>query len=42
MHKHLWEYVRDTSEGLDALIAELRAAPTAGLLPAAFVEAAPK
>ncbi len=41
MHKHLWEYVRDTSEGLDALIAELRVTPTAGLLPAVVVEAAP-
>jgi radical SAM superfamily enzyme YgiQ (UPF0313 family) len=41
MHKHLWEYVRDTSEGLDALIAELRVTPTAGLLPSAFGESTP-
>jgi radical SAM superfamily enzyme YgiQ (UPF0313 family) len=34
MHKHLWEYVRDTSRGLDLLIEELRMAPaTVGLLP---------
>jgi hypothetical protein len=36
MHKHLWEYVRDTSRHLDALIEELRTSPsTAGLLPVA-------
>jgi hypothetical protein len=35
MHKHLWEYVRDTSAALDELIEELRESPaTAGLLPA--------
>jgi radical SAM superfamily enzyme YgiQ (UPF0313 family) len=33
MHKHLYEYVRDTSRELDALIAELRATPAAGLQP---------
>jgi radical SAM superfamily enzyme YgiQ (UPF0313 family) len=34
MHKHLWEYVRDTSRALDALIEELRTSPeTAGMLP---------
>ncbi len=33
MHKHLWEYVRDTSEGLDRLIEELRVSPAVGLLP---------
>jgi len=34
MHKHLWEYVRDTTKGLDQLIAELRVSPAVGLLPA--------
>jgi radical SAM superfamily enzyme YgiQ (UPF0313 family) len=39
MHKHLWEYVRDTSRHLDALIEELRRTPaTAGLLPTASAE----
>jgi radical SAM superfamily enzyme YgiQ (UPF0313 family) len=43
MHKHLWEYVRDTSRGLDTLIAELRDAPmTVGLLPGSGGEAAPR
>lgn len=43
MHKHLWEYIRDTSRGLDALIAELRAAPmTTGLLPGAPGEPLPQ
>jgi radical SAM superfamily enzyme YgiQ (UPF0313 family) len=42
MHKHLWEYVRDTSEGLDTLIAELRTTPNTGMLPSAFVQATPK
>ncbi len=35
MHKHLYEYVRDTSEQLDALIEELKTFPAgAGLMPA--------
>ncbi|MCI0546457.1 MAG: B12-binding domain-containing radical SAM protein [Candidatus Rokubacteria bacterium] len=34
MHKHFYEYVRDTSRELDALIHELRTLPSAGLLPA--------
>jgi radical SAM superfamily enzyme YgiQ (UPF0313 family) len=39
MHKHLWEYVRDTSQALDQLIEELRTSPsTAGLLPASQME----
>jgi radical SAM superfamily enzyme YgiQ (UPF0313 family) len=39
MHKHLWEYVRDTSRHLDLLIEELRTSPaTAGLLPARDAE----
>ncbi len=39
MHKHLWEYVRETSRHLDALIEELRRTPaTAGLLPTASAE----
>ncbi|MBI4247573.1 MAG: B12-binding domain-containing radical SAM protein [Candidatus Rokubacteria bacterium] len=39
MHKHLWEYVRDTSHRLDALIEELRTSPaTAGLLATADPE----
>ena len=43
MHKHLWEYVRDTSRHLDQLIDELRTAPaTAGLLPGAGVEPSPR
>ena len=42
MHKHLWEYVRETSRHLDALIEELRTAPaTAGLLPTADAESTP-
>jgi len=43
MHKHLWEYVRDTSRHLDQLIDELRTTPaTAGLLPGAGVEPSPR
>jgi radical SAM superfamily enzyme YgiQ (UPF0313 family) len=33
MHKHLYEYVRDTSVQLDRLIEELRTLPDAGMLP---------
>ena len=43
MHKHLWEYVRDTSRSLDTLIAELRESPaTAGLLPTEGPEPSPR
>jgi hypothetical protein len=36
LHKHLYEYVRDTSRQLEALIEELKTGPwTAGMLPAA-------
>ena len=35
LHKHLYEYVRDTSARLDQLIAELRAGASPGLLPSA-------
>ena len=36
MHKHLYEYVRDTSLQLQALIEELKTGPwAAGMLPAA-------
>jgi radical SAM superfamily enzyme YgiQ (UPF0313 family) len=34
MHKHFYEYMRDTSERLDALIRELQAGPTPALVPA--------
>jgi radical SAM superfamily enzyme YgiQ (UPF0313 family) len=40
MHKHLYEYVRDTQVQLDALIAELKAFPaSAAMLPATTREA---
>ncbi|HZP43681.1 MAG TPA: radical SAM protein [Candidatus Binatia bacterium] len=35
MHKHLYEYVRDTSRHLDRLIDEMRRLPDAGMLPRA-------
>jgi radical SAM superfamily enzyme YgiQ (UPF0313 family) len=38
MHKHLYEYVRDTSRQLDLLIEELKHLPTPGLLPASHQE----
>ncbi len=38
MHKHLYEYVRDTSRELDALIRELKTDPGTGLLPSAARE----
>jgi radical SAM superfamily enzyme YgiQ (UPF0313 family) len=38
MHKHLYEYVRDTSRQLDALIRELKTDPGTGLLPSAARE----
>lgn len=33
MHKHLYEYMRDTTRQLEALIEELRTLPSVGLLP---------
>jgi len=33
MHKHMYEYMRDTSRRLDQLIAELKAVGEAGMLP---------
>jgi hypothetical protein len=41
MHKHLYEYVRDISVQLDALIEELREFPTPGLLPSTAREVSP-
>jgi radical SAM superfamily enzyme YgiQ (UPF0313 family) len=38
MHKHLYEYVRDTSRQLDALIREMKTDPGTGLLPSAARE----
>ena len=38
MHKHLYEYVRDTSAGLDALVQEIRAGGGHTLLPSAVTE----
>lgn len=38
MHKHLYEYVRDTSARLEALVQELRAGHGAGLVPSAARE----